>query len=74
MDARGSGHKYTEGSVTGSAGSTCSSSCRLLKIISSSSGSSEPGRGDKLLPSDAAAATARRTGFTPDDEPEDRCG
>jgi len=66
MDGRGSGHKYTEGSVTGSEGSGGTSSCRLLNTSLLSLRSSVRGIGDKLRPSDAAAATASRTGFTPE--------
>jgi hypothetical protein len=68
MDGRGSGHKYTEGSVTGSDGSGETSSCRLLNTTLSSLRSSVPGIGDKLRPSDAAAATASRTGLTPEED------
>jgi len=68
MDRRGSGHKYTEGSVTGSEGSGGTSSCRPLNTSLLSFRSSVRGIGDKLRPSDAAAATASRTGFTPEVE------
>jgi len=68
MDGSGSGHRYTEGSVTGREVSGRISSWRLLNNATSSLRSSVPGRGDKLRPSDAAAATASRTGFTPEEE------
>lgn len=73
MDGRGSGHRYTEGSVTGREGSGRVSSCRLRNTMLSALRSSVPEIGDRLRPSDAAAATASKTGFTPEDDTAKRC-
>lgn len=73
MDGRGSGHRYTEGSVTGREVSGGISSCRFLNTTVSALRFSLPGRGDKLRPSDAAAATASKTGLTPEDDDAKRC-